>query len=212
MTAQLLSAFLQSLIQATNPLAQQEPWSCSFAIPSHRAGLLACAASLTTGLQDAPSLRNPLTAAPAEEQLPACPCCRGPPGKRPWCHCRKGGQSGWLLALAMADESVDSPSRDSERLGPLWAPRPTLRRGGGSSEKHTTMAVTLSVACFARHVSTCSQHCNACQHASSVISYASVCPCRSPISCTYMNCRRHGECIAAGTVQVTDRVCSCMPR
>ena len=78
-----------------------------------------------------------------------CSC----PGRQ----CRKGGHSGWPVALAMAEDSVDSPSRDRDLEGPRALPRPTLRCGGGSLLKQTTMAVTLSVACCARQVSTCTR-------------------------------------------------------
>lgn len=66
---------------------------------------------------------------------------------------RKLGPRGCEVALARADDSVERPSLDSDLEGPLV--RSTLRDGGGSGEKHTTIAVTLSVACFARQVSTC---------------------------------------------------------
>lgn len=59
------------------------------------------------------------------------------------------------MALASADDRVERPSLDSDLEGPLV--RSTFRDGGGSEEKHTTIAVTLSVACFSRQVFTCSK-------------------------------------------------------
>ena len=53
---------------------------------------------------------------------------------------------------------MERPSREREREGPRVLLRAGARCGGGSSEKQTTIAVTLSVACLARHVSTCADN------------------------------------------------------
>jgi len=58
-----------------------------------------------------------------------------------------------LSAEESADDSVLSPSRDSERRPSR--PLPKLRAGGASAEKHTTSAVTLSPLCISSDMSTC---------------------------------------------------------
>ncbi len=111
---------------------------------SHSLPLCSCLVEKTTGF-----CKRPVSSTASQQRVePHSELSLGSAARAP-------KPAGWHWASRSAQDSVERHSREREREGPREALRPASLAGGGSLEKHTTMAVTLSTDFMSRLDCTC---------------------------------------------------------